>query len=131
MARPNGIIHSWAQEPNHPEIAPAARAREVDLMFPNLGYLGLRRIEKRCKATMAPIDGASVAVSFQPTGRTWNADDYTAPSYYPMYDWIRGESLHLFDPSMRWHSPGEQTLSMMPPEILFDLIPDSMIGSER
>jgi len=122
VARPNGIIMSWKEEPSDPKVAPAARAREVDLMYPNLVYLRLKGLEKACRETMAPHDGDSVSAAFEPTHRHWYEGDHTPPNYYQPYDWIRGDGLETFDPNKRWYSPFEQTLSMVPPRILFTLV---------
>lgn len=115
VARPNGILHSRPFDPNAPQISPSARAREVDLMFPNFAGLGGWRmwmLARRCRKTMARRRGVSVASSFEAGARHWSLGETWLPGYYPDYDLIRGHRAP--DPVPRWLSPGEQMLSLIP-----------------
>jgi len=118
VARPNGVLHSMERDHKFSNVAPAARAREVDLMYPNFEALGLTELAAKCRETMAPINGISVAESFDPRGVKWNAGEKATPNYYPQYDLIRSDSLYLLDLSKRWLSPNEQLISMAPPSLV-------------
>lgn len=119
-ARPNGVIHSMARDHKFSSVAPSARAREVDLFWPNFSALGLDDLGERCRQTMARLDGASVAEAFDPRFDHWSGGEFAIPDYYPLYDLIRGDSLFLLDLNHRWVSPNEQLISMVSPEILFE-----------
>lgn len=119
LARRNGIIHSFGPDPSYPTVTVAARAREVDLMYPALISLGLDDVAAVTKKTMARVDGMSPAASFDPSaGLSWASGKYEEPSYYPPYDWIRGVGVESFDATVPWYSPTEQGLSMVPPAML-------------
>jgi hypothetical protein len=135
--RPNGILHYVGQGNNLPHgignddqaglVPYPARAREVDLQYPNLEAFGLGQLATACRNTMRAVDGVSVASSFDGSQRnSWSEGVYSKPNYYAKYDWIRGEfegydlKKILAVPAI--YGPNEQDLSMIPPAKVFEVL---------
>lgn len=117
IALPNGILHRIESDDSYP-VAPACRAREVDLMYPNLIALELHDLAERCFDAMRAVNGEHAAASFNPDAGHWSKIQYAGVSYYPQYDLLRNDSLHLIDLRHPWYSPKEQLISMIWPSTL-------------
>ena len=87
-------------------------------MYPNLIALGLYDLAEKCVEAMRPVNGEHAAASFNPDGSHWSEIQYASPSYYPLYDLLRNESLDLIDLKAPWYSPKEQLISMIWPGTL-------------